>query len=169
MLNSKELQEVITNIENPKCIQQVGIDLELTVVRLINKAGAILREKTELPLYEDLLPFSTYQGVKGWLLHPGYYEVQFSQGCNIPNNVVLKIRQRSSLLRCGGEIHSSIFDPGFKTEQIGTFMLIHRTLFIEHGARIAQIYGSHCKPVEENLLYNGQFQQDKQRTNLKSI
>lgn len=167
MLNSKELQEVITNIENPKCIQQVGIDLELIKVGRVEGIGFVLKDKTILPQTITIpIKKDEISQREGWLLPPGYYEITFSQGCKIPNNVALKIRQRSSVLRGGGEIHSSIFDPGFETNNTGTFMIIHRTLFIEYGARVAQIYGSYCTPVEENLLYNGQFQQDKQRTNL---
>jgi deoxycytidine triphosphate deaminase len=167
MLNSRELQEVITNIENPKCIQQVGIDLELIRVCRVEGVGSVLKDRTILP-QTITIPIKREEtsSREGWLLHPGYYEITFSQGCKIPNNVVLKIRQRSSMLRGGGEIHSSIFDPGFETDNVGTFMIIHRTLFIEQGARVAQMYGNHCTPVEEDLLYNGQFQQDRQRTNL---
>ena len=100
---------------------------------------------------------------KGWYLSPGSYEVTVAQGCNIPADHTMMIRQRSSLLRSGGIIHSSIFDPGFKTDQMGTFMTVHRSIFIEEGARIAQAYVHPNTEVDEKELYDGQFQGDKNR------
>ncbi len=162
MLNSNELLSVITGVKNENCVQQVGIDLELVQVKGLGEIGMILKDKTVLPKYNDI-PLTKIDGCSGWLLHPGYYEVRFNQGCKIPDNIVLKIRQRSSLLRSGGSLHSSIFDPGFETESIGSFIQINHPVFIEEGARIAQIYGHFCTPVPENKKYSGQFQGDKQR------
>jgi len=73
------------------------------------------------------------------------------------------IRQRSSLLRNGAIIASSIFDPGFTTENMGTIMIVTATIFIEQDARVGQMYFHECDEVNEENLYNGQFQNDKQR------
>ena len=70
------------------------------------------------------------------------------------------VRQRSSLLRNGAIIASSIFDPGFKTDNIGTVMIVTKDIFIEKDARIAQMY---FHENSEGELYDGQFQNDKQR------
>jgi deoxycytidine triphosphate deaminase len=43
---------------------------------------------------------------------------------------------------------------------MGTLMYVHTTIFIEENARVAQIYFHECEPAE---LYNGQWQNDKQR------
>lgn len=162
MLNSKQLQDIITNIDNDKCIQQVGIDLELVEVCSVEGRGIILKDKTILPKYHKIESVNL-DNKRGWLLDPGYYEVRFKQGCVIPDNIVLKIRQRSSLLRSGTNLHSSIFDPGFETDSIGSFIQVTHPIFIEEGARIAQIYGHFCEPVDDSLKYNGQFQKDIQR------
>jgi deoxycytidine triphosphate deaminase len=73
------------------------------------------------------------------------------------------IRQRSSLLRNGAIIASSIFDPGFETDNMGTIMIVTATIFIEKDARVGQMYFHECDEVSEDKLYNGQFQNDKQR------
>ena len=73
------------------------------------------------------------------------------------------IRQRSSLLRNGAIIASSIFDPGFETENMGTIMIVTATIFIEQDARVGQMYFHKCDSVAEDNLYQGQFQNDKQR------
>jgi deoxycytidine triphosphate deaminase len=162
MLNSKDLLNVITNITDEKCIQQVGIDLELVEVKKLSGMGMILKEKTILPTYHPVETINL-DGRKGRRLEPGYYEVRFTQGCNIPDNTTLKIRQRSSALRSGTQLHSSIFDPGFNTESIGSFIQVNQVIFIEFGARIAQVYGNFNNPVPKDKLYSGQYQQDKQR------
>lgn len=160
MLNGKEIVErgIVTNIPAEN-VAQHGIDLNLIKVeRIVADSVGFIPEvgKTVLPQYEEVHPID---GV--WYLAPDTYNITFAQGCNIPSDQMLLIRQRSSLLRCGGILHSSVFDAGFKTAQIGTFMTIIRPIRIEVNARVAQIYNHICTPVDN--LYNGQYQQDKQR------
>lgn len=163
MLNAKELiqRKIITGPIPEDNIAQHGIDLNLKSVYSISPDthGFIpLKGKTTLPNYDKLVGNG-----RGWLLFPGVYEVVFQQGCDIPSDQMLLIRQRSSLLRCGAIIHSSVFDAGFKTDQIGCFMTVVHPVEIEYGARIAQIYNHQTTPVEN--LYDGQWQNDKQRKN----
>lgn len=158
MLNGKEIVErgIITKVPNSN-IAQHGVDLDLIKVERVVGIGKIpLIGKTQLPDYQEVL---SIDGV--WRLNPGTYNITFNQGCKIPNNTMLLIRQRSSLLRCGGQLHSSIFDAGFETENIGTFMTLFHPIDIEVGARVAQIYNHETTPVEN--LYSGQFQKDQQR------
>ena len=83
-----------------------------------------------------------------------------NEGCNITADRTAMVRQRSSLLRNGAIIASSIFDPGFHTANIGTVMIVTNTIFIEKDARVAQMY---FHKNNEGELYEGQFQNDKQR------
>lgn len=159
MLNGKEMIEkgMITGVIPSENVQQHGVDLNLIKVEeLINKGSIPKTGKTQLPTYKEVQLTNGF-----WELKSGIYNITFEQGCKIPNNQMLLIRQRSSLLRCGGSLHSSVFDSGFFTENIGTLMVIHHPLTVEYGARICQIYNHECTPVDE--LYNGQFQADKQR------
>lgn len=160
LLNSTTLQSIITNFSND-AIQQVGIDLRIKQINTLTLPfGHIPKEgKTVLPQYQSVQLDSD----NVWRLGTGFYDIVFEEGCKIPSDVTLFIRQRSSLLRIGGLIQSSIFDPGFETDNIGCCMIIHRSVIIEPGARIAQIYGVQNMTVEEGRLYNGQFQNDKQR------
>jgi hypothetical protein len=102
-------------------------------------------------------------GVTGWLLYAGVYDITFNEGCKIPDNRVAFIKQRSSLYRNGAIINSPVFDPGFETDFMGTLLYVHETLFIEENARVAQIYFHECAPAEK---YDGQWQGDKQRNSL---
>jgi deoxycytidine triphosphate deaminase len=174
MLNVKQIIEegLLKLSESKGKVAQVGFDLSLKAVNKVGssrvvggtfnkdaKIGKVLKNKTELTTYT---PIDAIQldGIEGWLLYPGTYDITFWEGCKIPNNRVAFIKQRSSLWRNGTLINSPVFDPGFQTDNMGTIMLVTETIFIEKDARVAQIYFHECDPAEE---YNGQWQNDKQR------
>ena len=171
MLNAKQiLEKGLLKLEHTKGKPaQIGYDLSLKAVNKIGfnsgedyRIGKVLKEKTTLTTY---LPIETVNvdGLAGWLLYPGTYDITFNEGCNIPSNYVGLIRQRSSMLRNGTVLHSSVFDPGFETDFMGTVMVVNETIFIEKDARVAQIYFHECEEVHEEDLYNGQWMHDKQR------
>ena len=169
MLNSSQiLDEGLLKLEHAKGKPaQVGFDLTLKQVNKIGnkgvaeaKIGKVLKDKTELTNYTPH-GLMNLDGVTGWLLYEGVYDITFNEGCKIPDNRVAFIKQRSSLYRNGAIINSPVFDPGFKTEFMGTLMYVHETIFIEENARVAQIYFHECQSAE---MYNGQWQGDKQRT-----
>ena len=142
---------------------QVGYDLSIKSVQKIMsdiKFGFVLKDKTLLAYYGPMNP-TQLDEYKGWLLYPGIYDITFHEGCKIPANRTAFIKQRSSLYRNGAVINSPVFDPGFETEHMGTFMYVHETVFIEQDARVAQIY-FHESTSTDNL-YDGQWQGDKQR------
>jgi deoxycytidine triphosphate deaminase len=175
MLNAKQIvDEGLLLLENTKGKPaQVGYDITLKEVQKIGlkigdntyrqgKIGKVLKDKTELTEYT---PQNTIMldGVEGWLLHEGVYDITFNEGCKLPENRVAFIKQRSSLYRNGAIINSPVFDPGFETQNMGTLLYVHETIFIEKDARVAQIYFHECNGAE---LYNGQWQNDKQRSSL---
>jgi deoxycytidine triphosphate deaminase len=178
MLNAKQIiDEGLLLLENTKGKPaQVGYDLSLKAVQRVGtsmsnspynvsrdgRIGKVLKDKTELTVYTSIETINL-DGVKGWLLYEGVYDITFNEGCNIPDNRVAFIKQRSSLYRNGAIINSPVFDPGFKTENMGTLLYVHETIFIEQDARVAQIYFHECMSAEK---YDGQWQGDKQRNSL---
>ena len=165
MINAVQiLSEELLQLQNTKGKPaQVGYDLSLSKVNKVGGSiGKVLVAKTILNTHT---PIKTLQldGSTGWLLYPGVYDFILNEGCNIPLNRTGFIKQRSSLLRNGVLIQSSVFDPGFKTDQMGTYGVVFETIFIEENARIAQMYFHESTPVEEEHAYNGQFMNDKQR------
>ena len=171
MLNAQQiLDEGLLKLEHTQGKPaQVGYDLTLKQVNKIGtsglqgKIGKVLKDKTELTNYTPF-PLINLDGVTGWLLYEGVYDITFNEGCKLPDNRVAFIKQRSSLYRNGTIINSPVFDPGFETEFMGTLMYVHETIFIEENARIAQIYFHECESAE---LYAGQFQHDRQRETQK--
>lgn len=175
MLNADQIVEKgLLKLEQSKGKKaQIGYDLSLKEVNRIGSTagsnvwqesdviGRVLVDKTELISYHPISKINL-DGKTGWLLYAGAYDITFWEGCDIPSNYVGLIRQRSSMLRNGTVLHSSVFDPGFSTEFMGTVMIVNQPIFIEDGARVAQIYFHECSEVEE--LYDGQWQGDKQRS-----
>jgi deoxycytidine triphosphate deaminase len=172
MLNAEQIIEqglIKTELSKGKPAQ-VGYDLSAKSINAIGKdefnsrpnIGMILKDKTILNNYTSV-ETKRIDGVEGWLLYPGAYDITFHEGCKIAANRVGLIRQRSSLLRNGAIIASSVFDPGFETENMGTIMIVTATIFIEQDARVGQMYFHECDGVAEENLYNGQWQNDKQR------
>jgi dUTP pyrophosphatase len=175
MLNAKQIvDEGLLLLENTQGKPaQVGYDLSLKAVQKIGnriggnmfkegRIGKVLKDKTELTTYTPIESIKL-DGDEGWLLHEGVYDITFNEGCKIPDNRVAFIKQRSSLYRNGAVINSPVFDPGFETEFMGTLLYVFEPLFIEKDARVAQIYFHECNGAE---LYNGQWQNDKQRNSL---
>jgi deoxycytidine triphosphate deaminase len=171
MLNAQQiLEQGLVKITNSKGKPaQVGYDLSAKSINAIGESnpskpsiGMVLKDKTILNNYIPV-PLTKIDGVEGWLLYPGAYDITFHEGCKIAANRVGMIRQRSSLLRNGAIIASSIFDPGFETDNMGTIMIVTATIFIEQDARVGQMYFHECDGVAEENLYNGQWQNDKQR------
>jgi deoxycytidine triphosphate deaminase len=178
MLNAKQIvDEGLLLLEHTQGKPaQVGYDLSLKAVQKVgtsmsnspynvsrdSRIGKVLKDKTELTAY-SLIDTINLDGVEGWLLYEGVYDITFNEGCNIPNNRVAFIKQRSSLYRNGAIINSPVFDPGFRTDNMGTLLYVHETIFIEVNARVAQIYFHECVSAE---MYDGQWQGDKQRSSL---
>lgn len=159
MLTSQQLVEegIITNVPE-ECIAQVGIDLQVQSFRKIVGMGFIPKVgKTVLPTYQEV-PWDEDGCVT---LEPGSYEVVFEQGCNFPDNVAGQIVHRSSILRSGEILFSAIFDAGFRTQNIGSFITVNVPIKIEKGARLGQMV---CHRTEKAATkYCGQWQMDCQR------
>ena len=176
MLNADQIVERgLLKLEQSKGKKaQIGYDLSLKAVNKIGSRptsstkhpgdliGKVLKEKTQLASYHPIEKIQL-DGYTGWLLYAGAYDITFWEGCKIPSDLVGLIRQRSSMLRNGTVLHSSVFDPGFETEFMGTVMVVNETIFIEEDARVAQIYFHSCEEVDQENLYAGQWQGDKQR------
>lgn len=178
MLNAKQIvDEGLLLLEHTKGKPaQVGYDLSLKSVQKVGdpnnprdplfytgyKIGKVLKDKTELTSYLPKEPINL-DGIEGWILYEGVYDITFNEGCKIPDNRVAFIKQRSSLYRNGAIINSPVFDPGFETQNMGTLLYVHETIFIEKDARVAQIYFHECEPADK---YDGQWQNDKQRISL---
>lgn len=142
-------------------IQQQGVDVRLDCVHeVINFGHGMIPAKGKTTT-NPRVEVATHNGF--YCLPAGYYEVTFVEGCNIPANAAMYFKTRSSLVRCGADVRSGQFDGGFNTTQMGAFLKVEIPIMIEKGARIAQAIVTETYTVEDEYLYNGQWQNDKQR------
>lgn len=147
-------------------IQQQGVDVRVIDIKQVDTYNDTIvgyipaNGKTYLPLQKEV---ELWQDGLFWELMPGYYEVTFEEGCIIPANCAMHFKTRSSLVRCGAEIRSGQFDGGFETDKMGAFLKVELPIRIEKGARVAQAIINETYTVDEENLYNGQWQNDKQR------
>ena len=146
-------------------IQQQGVDVRIMKVskvgpNCLDYGYVPAKGKTVTPVTEDF-PFDKERGT--WKLDPGYYEIEFKEGCNIPANAAMVFKTRSSLVRCGADVRSGQFDGGFKTKAMGAFLKVELPIEIEVGARVAQMIVNETYEVANEDLYDGQWQGDKQR------
>lgn len=177
-------QEIITNWCGDG-LQQQGVDVRLDTVNRVTiekieseyddeyifVPGYVpTKGKTKLPKYEAVEPYTVTEKVgdevvesERYYLKPGYYEVTYLEGCKIPNYAVLNFKTRSSLVRCGAIVHSGQFDAGFETDQMGSFLEVLVPITIERFARIAQAIVTETYEVDDENMYDGQWQNDKQR------
>jgi len=162
ILNAKEIiEEGLIILENAKGKPaQVGYDLSLKEVYSLQGNGKVMKSGTLVNELKAVDATTDKEGNTVYVLTPGTYDVTCNEGCNISPDRTAMVRQRSSLLRNGAIIASSIFDPGFVTDNIGTVMIVTKTITIEQDARIAQMY---FHTNNEGEIYDGQFQNDKQR------
>ena len=165
-LTGKQIAELgIVRKIGKDCIQQVGVDLELIEVSKVIGQGFIPKEgKTVLADRYTVKP--SVMEIEGkersvWILDAGDYDITLAQSCKLGAKHSMKLIQRSSIFRNAGKLSSSMFDPGFETENIGTILHLDLPLIIEVGARVCQAYVDECYEVTN--LYQGQFQNDNQR------
>lgn len=145
----KEGQEIDSNQ-----IQQVGVDLTIDKIyefapESVTSIGISDRQLSE---HKELIPtklhFKKYLNKqrdyevvtmeKAWRLKPGYYMWDSNEYCSIPEDMMSLIVQRSTLLKSGIQIISSVWDPGFHGV-LGSHMIVHREIQLEKGSRVAQI------------------------------
>lgn len=162
-LTGREIIEkgILTGVDLENAVQQQGVDVRVVQINRLEGVGRIPEVgKTQLPKYTPV-PFE--EGTSTWCLNPGYYEIILEEGCNMPQDAAMTFVQRSSLLRNGCIIRSSQFDAGFETNHMGTFMMVFNTVRIDYKARVAQAIVHETHPVFDEDLYDGQWQNDKQR------
>ncbi len=160
---------VVTNGKGAKA--QVGYDLTIKNIKQVPPLGVIANGKTEVRDYWPLTDtnnedaanlsyshryYDHSRGCSMFYLVQGVYNVEFEQGCNLPNGVCGWIKHRSSLARIGAMVTSGLYDPGFKTDYMGAFLHVNvPQIYLGLGERIAQFIA--CV-ADESELYDGQWQ-----------
>lgn len=117
--------------------QPAGVDLSLKKVFRFKSAGKIDFDNKERALSEvEEIPFDG-----GWMkLEKGAYKVVFNEVVSIPQDCVGLAFPRSSLLRCGCDVHCAVWDPGYtgKSESLLVVENAHG-VHLKEKAKLIQI------------------------------
>lgn len=160
----KNAKYILTKIKDPKGLAkpaQVGVDLTIdSIEEISNESVMASNGKIQLGKYSEVTYYLNDKDEKVWQLLPGKaYAIEFDQGLNqLDADENGRLVQRSSLARAGAFITSSVFDPGFHTDKIGTTLYTFAPLKITQHARVAQFLIHENDPVSESDMYNGTWQ-----------
>ena len=151
------LVEGLTSLDEQ--LQPSGLDFSLLRVDRFTSAGRMGSASSDrsLPQYQPL-DFES----DGWLfLGPGAYLVTFNEVVNIPLDLVALAHPRSSLLRSGVSLPTSIWDPGYSGRS-QALLTIHNPAgyHLQRNARLMQMFFLRlCQPVEQG--YQGRYQGER--------
>lgn len=163
---------IMTKIVDPKGYAkpaQVGVDITVDQLARID-GGAIISHKTVqgkfTPItvveYTNVNSSNPFEVMELWHLEPGAYAVVFDQGLlPLTAEENASIIQRSSLNRNGSRVQGSIYDPGYRCDNLGATLYVSAPITIARHARIAQLIIETNETVEVDNLYNGQYQGEK--------
>lgn len=138
---------------------QVGVDLSIAKIEEIC-GYAHFDEKSKVSgiTYQEARN-EIVNGIKTYFLDPHRdYAITLQQGIKpLKENEWGIIVQRSSFIRCGCHLISSVWDPGFFTDSMGTTLTTGPIpVSVPVGTRVGQLLIFDCDTVDN--LYNGTWQ-----------
>jgi len=119
-------------------VQANGFDLTLREVSAMRSGGTIPVSNNQRVL-ADLSPLSF--DAKGFLdLAAGVYIVTYNEIVHLPKNIMALGRPRSSLLRCGVNVGTAVWDAGYEGRS-QSLLTVHNPhgFHVQQNARITQL------------------------------
>jgi dUTP pyrophosphatase len=119
-------------------LQPNGFELTLRDISIFQNAGQISAENTERRL-PDLAPLIFAND--GFMdLIPGSYLITYNEVVHLPKNIMALGRPRSSLLRCGVNIGTAVWDAGYEGRSQSLMVIYNSQGFrIRKNARVLQL------------------------------
>jgi len=132
----------------------VGYDFTLSQIYKMYGYGTLWQDDKSLPRYTRIVPTSNM-----YHLDPGMYLVEFEELVKIPDNYMGLMWPRSSLLRCGVDMGTAVWDAGYQGVSKSS-LIVHNThgFNIEVGTRIGHMVMVPCALASS--LYAGQYQNE---------
>jgi len=136
--------------------QSCGVDLTISKIETYMSAGVIDfdNSKREKPRMSEI---SFIDGECD--LNPGAYLVTFNETVSVPIDKVGIAMPRSTMLRCGATMETSIWDPGYVGKSQSMLVVYNRQgIRLCENARIMQIMFMDVGQVAEAYsgIYNGE-------------
>lgn len=158
VLTGKQIIEssIVTELIDPENqVQPCGIDLTVSKIEMYKSEGIIDfdNSKRKLPRLEDS---GQFQGA--WHLTPGAYLITLNETVSVPTDCMGIARPRSSLLRMGATMNTSVWDPGYSGKS-QCMLVVHnpRGIIVHPNAKLLQIVFLKLDKESEKLyigIYN---------------
>ena len=164
ILSSSEIKERIIKerlIENfidlETQLQPASFDLTLDEIYLLNSSASIdyTNKERKLPNYKKV------EFNDEWIeLSKGVYLISFNEVVNISSDIIAFVRPRSTLVRSGATIFSSLWDPGYSGKSNCLLVILNENgIKLKKNARIAQmVFIKLSSPTSK--IYSGIYQNE---------
>jgi len=117
-------------------LQPNGIDLTLREIALLQSSGRVTVQQRLLP---ELAPL-VFDGMGFIDLVPGAYIITYNEIVHLPRNIMALARPRSSLLRCGVNVGTAVWDAGYSGRSQSLMVVYNPQGFrLQRNARIIQL------------------------------
>lgn len=166
LLSRNELRELINGeiplventVDTETQLQPNSVELTLKNIERYTGSGAVDFDNSEreIPATEPI-----YFDDKDWAhLDQGVYKITFNEIVNIPLDLAAIARPRSTLLRCGANIGTAVWDSGYRGRS-ESMLVVHNPhgFRLKRNARVMQLlfFDLHSE-VKEG--YCGQYQHE---------
>jgi len=119
-------------------LQPNGVDLTLRDVALLQSSGRVTVQNSQR-LLPELAPL-VFDGMGFIDLMPGAYIITYHEIVNLPRDVMALARPRSSLLRCGVNVGTAVWDAGYSGRSQSLMVVYNPQGFrLQKDARIIQL------------------------------
>ncbi len=136
-------------------VQPNGVDLTLREIALPQSSGRIAAEDSQRQV-PDLAPL-VFDGLGFIDLVPGAYIITYNEIVHLPKNIMALARPRSSLLRCGVNVNTAVWDAGYSGRSQSLMVVYNPQGFrLQQNARIAQLIFLRLSKKTEG--YQGAYQ-----------
>ncbi len=152
LIVEKKLVENYINLE--KQLQPNGFDCTLRAVYRIKGVGKIDFDNSE----REIPPVEELEFENDWVyLDRGVYRARINEVVNLPKDLMAFARPRSSLIRCGANILTAVWDAGYSgRSEVG--IVVYNGLWLKKNARIVQLV--FIKLSGESEGYSGIYQNE---------
>ena len=136
-------------------VQPNGIDLTLREVALFQSAGQIAVDNSQRMVSEPA-PL-IFDGLDFIQLIAGAYLITYNEIVHLPKNVMALAFPRSSLLRCGVNVQTAVWDAGYEGRSQSLMVVYNpQGIRLQRNARIVQLV--FLRLTGETEGYQGTYQ-----------
>jgi len=144
-------------LERDLQLQNNGFDLTLRTVASFASAGqlALNNDERVLPQTEEM----GFGGDDLLYLAPGQYRIVYNEIVHLPKDIVAFGFPRSSLLRCGADMRTAVWDAGYSGRS-ESLLVVHNPhgLRLKRHARLLQLVFLQLSHSSDG--YNGGYQNE---------